>query len=68
MSKEMYEKISSDFIFAIDLVMNQYQTSNPIIIAEKLEQDLGIDYSIHAIADYLDINKLNSKKLNKVNN
>lgn len=48
----------SEFAVAIDLVSHHYQTSNPIEIAELIEQDLGIETSIHAISDYLDINKL----------
>ena len=48
----------SQLAVAIDLVSHEYKTSNPIIISEKIEQDLGLDISIHAIADYMDINKL----------
>lgn len=48
----------SEFAVAIDLVSHHYQTSNPIEIAELIEQDLGIETSIHAISDYLDINKI----------
>lgn len=48
----------SQLAIAVDLVSYEYQTSNPIIIAEKIEEDLGLEYSIHVIADYMDINKL----------
>jgi len=48
----------SQLAMAVDLVSYEYQTSNPIIIAEKIEEDLGLEYSIHVIADYMDINKL----------
>ena len=48
----------SQLAIAVDLVSHEYKTSNPIIISEKIEQDLGLDISIHAIADYMDINKL----------
>ena len=48
----------SQLAVAVDLVSYEYQTSNPIIIAEKIEEDLGLEYSIHVIADYMDINKL----------
>lgn len=48
----------SQLAMAVDLVSHEYQTSNPIIIAEKIEEDLGLEYSIHMIADYMDINKL----------
>ena len=38
--------------------MAQYQTSNPVLISEYIYQDLDMDLSIHAISDYLDINKM----------
>jgi hypothetical protein len=43
---------------AIDLVSFEYKTGNPILLAELIHQDLGIDYSIHQISDYLDINRI----------
>jgi hypothetical protein len=48
----------SEHALAIDLVMAQYQTSNPVLISEYIYQDLDMDLSIHAISDYLDINKM----------
>ena len=57
MFKQLYQEYSQ-LAVAIDLVSHEYKTSNPIIISEKIEQDLGLDISIHAIADYMDINKL----------
>ena len=57
MSKQLYQEYSQ-LAVAIDLISHEYKTSNPIIISEKMEQDLGLDISIHAIADYMDINKL----------
>jgi hypothetical protein len=54
MSKKLYRKIA----VGIDLVSYEYKTSNPIIIAEKLQEDLGMNYTIHQISDYLDINRL----------
>ena len=64
MSKKLYSELS----FAIDLVSYEYQTSNPIIIAEKIEEDLNIEYTIHQIADYMNINKLEDyeKQSNKI--
>lgn len=57
----------SEFAVAIDLVSHHYQTNNPIEIAELIEQDLGIETSIHAISDYLDINGQNfEKQSNKI--
>jgi hypothetical protein len=47
----------SQLSIAVDLVSYEYNTSNPIIISEKIEEDLGLEYSIHQIADYMDINK-----------
>jgi hypothetical protein len=58
----------SQLAIAVDLVSYEYKTSNPIIIAEKIEEDLGLEYSIHQIADYMDINKLEDyeKQSNKI--
>lgn len=58
----------SQLAVAIDLVSFEYKTSNPIIISEKIEEDLGLEYSIHQIADYMDINKLEDyeKQSNKI--
>jgi hypothetical protein len=58
----------SQLAIAVDLVSYEYKTSNPIIIAEKIEEDLGLNYSIHQIADYMDINKLEDyeKQSNKI--
>lgn len=58
----------SQLAIAVDLVSYEYKTSNPIIIAEKIEEDLGLNYSIHQIADYMDINRLEDyeKQLNKI--
>ena len=43
---------------AIDLVVNEYGIINPIEIVEKIQQDLGLYFTIHQIIDYLDITKL----------
>jgi len=58
----------SQLAIAVDLVSYEYKTSNPVIIAEKIEEDLGLNYSIHQIADYIDINKLEDyeKQSNKI--
>lgn len=52
----------SQLALAIDLVSNEYKTSNPIIIAEKIHEDLNMEFSIHEIADYLEINSDNLYK------
>lgn len=69
MSKKLYQEYSQLHL-AIDLVSHEYQTSNPIIIYEKIEQDLGLNYTIHQICDYLDISKLEDyeKESNKIQN
>ena len=46
----------SEFAFAVDLVMEQYKISNPILISEKIKEDLNLEISIHQISDYLDLN------------
>ena len=58
----------SQLAIAVDLVSYEYQTSNPIIIAEMIEQDLNLEYNIHQIADYMNINKLEDyeKQSNKI--
>lgn len=43
----------SSLAVAVDLISYEYQTTNPIIIAEKIQEDLDMDVSIHAISDYL---------------
>jgi len=53
MSKKLYSQLA----MAVDLVSFEYQTSNPVILAEKMHEDLGIEYSIHQISDYLDVDR-----------
>lgn len=48
-----------EYIFAIDLVMEEHKITNPILIAEKIQQDLDMEVSIFQIADYLEINQEN---------
>ena len=50
-----------EYIFAIDLVMEQHQITNPILISEKIQEDLDMDVTIHQIMDYLEINQENWK-------
>lgn len=57
-----------EYIFAIDLVMEEYQITNPILIAEKIQEDLDMEVSIFQIADYLEINQENwVTESNKIN-
>ena len=51
----MRTKPYSEFAFAIDLVMNHYKTSNPVLISEKIGEDLQLEISIHQISDYLSL-------------
>lgn len=57
-----------EYIFAIDLVMEEHKITNPILISEKIQEDLDMEVSIFQIADYLEINKENwlqeSQKIN----
>lgn len=48
-----------EYIFAIDLIMEEHQITNPVLISEKIEEDLEMEVSIHQIMDYLEINKEN---------
>jgi len=53
MSKKVYSQLS----MAVDLMSHHYQTSNPIILSEKIKEELGIEYTIHQVSDYLEINR-----------
>jgi hypothetical protein len=57
-----------EYVFAIDLVIEQHQITNPILISEKIQEDLEMDVTIHQIMDYLSINQENweieSEKIN----
>ena len=48
-----------EYIFAIDLVIEQHQITNPILISEKIQEDLEMDVTIHQVMDYLEINQEN---------
>ena len=61
-----------EYIFAIDLVMEEYQITNPILISEKIQEDLDMEVSIFQVMDYLEINQENweveSQKINYYEN
>lgn len=61
-----------EYIFAIDLVMAEYKITNPILISEKIQEDLDMEVSIFQIMDYLEINQENweieSQKINYYEN
>ena len=65
MSKKQYQEYSQLSV-AIDLISEVYKTSNPVVISEKLEEDLGLHYTIHQISDYMDINR--QEDYEKINN
>ena len=48
----------SELSVAIDLVIEEYKTSNPIEISEFIWESLGLCISIHEISDYLDMNRI----------
>ena len=53
MSKKLYSQLA----MAVELMSNNHQTSNPIILAEKIKEELGLEYTIHQISDHLEINR-----------
>lgn len=53
----------SELSIAVDLISDVFKTSNPIIIAEKIEEELDLEFTIHQISDYLDINKKENYEL-----
>lgn len=61
-----------EYIFAIDLVMEEHKITNPILISEKIAEDLDMEVSIHQVMDYLEINQENweieSQKINYYEN
>ena len=52
----------------IDLIIEIYKVSNPIIISELIEKEFETEVSIFQIADYLEINQesweIESQKIN----
>ena len=61
-----------EYIFAIDLVMEEHKITNPILISEKIQEDLDMEVSIFQVLDYLEINQENweieSQKINYYEN
>lgn len=53
---------NSSIALAIDLVSNEYKTNNPLIIYEKVKQDLGIDITLTQINDYLELSSEDFEK------
>ena len=48
-----------EYIVMIDLIIEVYKVSNPIIISELIEKEFQTEVSIFQIADYLEINQEN---------
>ena len=61
-----------EYIVMIDLIIEIYKVSNPIIISELIEKEFETEISICQIADYLEINQENwiteSQKINYYEN
>ena len=61
-----------DYIIMIDLIIEIYKVSNPIIISELIEKEFETEVSIFQIMDYLEINQENwvteSQKINYYEN
>jgi len=53
----MKNKNSFEYIIMIDLIIEVYKVSNPIIISELIEKEFQTEISIFQIADYLEINQ-----------
>ena len=57
-----------EYIVMIDLIIEIYKVSNPIIISELIEKEFETEVSIFQIMDYLEINQENweieSQKIN----
>jgi len=51
-------KLYSHLSVAVDLIQSEMKLTNAIEIAEAIETHLGLEFSIHQISDYLDINRM----------
>lgn len=51
-------KLYSHLSVAVDLIQSELKIQNAIEIAEAIEVHLGLEFSIHQISDYLDINRM----------
>ena len=61
-----------DYIIMIDLIIEVYKVSNPIIISELIEKEFETEVSIFQVMDYLEINQesweIESQKINYYEN
>ena len=46
-----------EYIVMIDLIIEIYKVSNPIIISELIEKEFETEVSIFQVMDYLEINQ-----------
>ena len=46
-----------EYIVMIDLIIEVYKVSNPIIISELIEKEFQTEVSIFQVMDYLEINQ-----------
>jgi hypothetical protein len=53
----MKVKQYSELSLGIDLILDVYKITNPVLIVEKLEEDFGMKCTIHQVNDYMDINR-----------
>ena len=61
-----------EYIVMIDLIIDVYKVSNPIIISELIEKEFETEVSIFQVMDYLEINQesweIESQKINYYEN
>ena len=61
-----------EYIVMIDLIIEIYKVSNPIIISELIEKEFETEVSIFQVMDYLEINQesweIESQKINYYEN
>ena len=61
-----------EYIVMIDLIIEIYKVSNPIIISELIEKEFETEVSIFQVMDYLEIDQENwvteSQKINYYEN
>ena len=48
-----------EYIYMIDLVVEVFKESNPVIISELIEKEFETEVSIFQVMDYLEINQEN---------
>jgi len=59
----MSNKEYSALAIAIDLIINEYATYDPIEISDLIYQDLGMCTTIDQVSNYLDANNIKKQKI-----